>query len=245
MDRLHVIYTPKGLAREYAELALNPFTGCRHACSYCYSPRTLHKVPERFHTIVEPRKDIIRKVEHDAAILEGDEREILLSFACDTYSPGADKNTTTAILRILLEHGLNINILTKGGNRALNDINLLKMYTDQVRFGTSIVFTNDDDAKEYEPNAASTSERCKTLHTFYHNGFKTWISLEPLWSEIDACGIIEKTHTFTDKYKIGKLNYHPHAEEVDWKYTINSVVKCCEDFCVDYHLKRMTARVIA
>ena len=37
MEKLSIIYEPKGAAREYAELALNPYRGCTHRCIYCYN----------------------------------------------------------------------------------------------------------------------------------------------------------------------------------------------------------------
>lgn len=53
------IYKPKGAAAEYGELALNIYTGCPHRCFYCYAPRVLHKDREAFHSIVEPRENIV------------------------------------------------------------------------------------------------------------------------------------------------------------------------------------------
>ena len=37
------IYEPKGRAREYGELALNLYSGCRHGCKYCYVPAVLRR----------------------------------------------------------------------------------------------------------------------------------------------------------------------------------------------------------
>jgi excisionase family DNA binding protein len=37
------IYIPGGPAREYAELALNIYTGCTHACRYCYAAGAMRK----------------------------------------------------------------------------------------------------------------------------------------------------------------------------------------------------------
>ncbi|MCL2006359.1 MAG: hypothetical protein FWG73_09405 [Planctomycetaceae bacterium] len=33
-----IIYTPRGKALEYSDLAANLYTGCSHACRYCYCP---------------------------------------------------------------------------------------------------------------------------------------------------------------------------------------------------------------
>ena len=245
MSKLKVIYEPKGKAREYAELAINLFNGCRNECEYCYAPSIMHTNAENFHSKIEPRKNIINKIEHDAAILSGDSREIFLCFTCDPYSYGSEfYTTTTEALEILLDYGLNINILSKGGNRTLRDFDLLVSHKNQVRIGASLVFIDDAYSFNYETFAAPTSERCEVLHKYYKFGIKTWASLEPIWSADNTCKIIELTHSYIDTYKIGKLNYHPHAAEIDWYKTIPKIVETCKSNKVDYTIKNETVKYI-
>ena len=245
--KLKVVYTPRGKAREYAEYAANPLAGCDHACEYCYVPSVVHRTKHDFHTIVEPRKDFLKKLEADAVELErrGEKRDILLSFTCDIYSPGAQKyDTTTQALRILLEHGLNINILTKGGSRSLSDIYMLKKYKDQVRYGVSLVFARDSDAAAFEPGAAPTSDRVDVLYEYAKAGFVTWVSFEPVWSAWNVLELIDSTSRATDYYRIGKLNYHPHAKEVDWKLTVRAIQKKLEAEKVRYFFKDDTVKYL-
>ena len=245
--KLKVIYEPKGKAREYAEYATNPFTGCDHACAYCFAPGVLHRTKNEFHQTVEPRKDFLKKLEADAAELERrcEKRDILLSFTCDIYSPGAQKyDTTTEALRILLEHGLNINILTKGGSRSLRDIEMLKKYKDQVRYGVSLVFAYDSDAAKFEPGAAPTSDRVDALYEFSKAGFVTWVSLEPVWSAWNALELIDSTSRATDYYRIGVLNYYPHAKEVDWSKTVKAIQEKVEAENIQHFFKDDTAKFL-
>ena len=246
MLKLKKVYVPRGKASEYAELAVNIFEGCDHNCSYCYASKMLRKDKEEFHASMIPRAKILEDLRHDAKILEGDERKILLCFTCDIYAKGTTKHSSlvTEALTILLEHGLNINILTKGGTRSLRDYDLLLKYKDQVTMGASLVFRNDTDALQHEPNAAITSDRCRALYQYYRAGIKTWVSLEPVWSDEDACGIIDITKNFTDSYKIGKLNYHPNAKEIDWEKTIMRIKTHCIVNEVDYMLKKDTAKLV-
>src|SRR3972149_6634508 len=44
-----VIYEPTGKAREYAELAVNLYSGCGHSCGYCYAPACLKKTRADFY----------------------------------------------------------------------------------------------------------------------------------------------------------------------------------------------------
>lgn len=243
--KLQAAYVPTGKAKEYADLALNLFNGCDHNCIYCYVPKLLHTPAKDFHSIVTPRKDILKKIKHDAKILEGDKREILLCFTCDAFSKGAmQHHTTTEALKILLEHGLNINILTKGGSRSLHDFEILEKYKDQVTMGASLVFNDDKDSLKYEPNAAVTSDRCRALYQYHCAGFKTWVSFEPVWSAHDVCELINETRTYVDHYKIGKLNYHLHAKDVNWPETIQQIIDHCELNTVNYTLKKDTAKLV-
>lgn len=245
--KLKVIYEPKGKAREYAKYATNPFTGCDHVCEYCFASSVLHRTKNEFHQIVKPRAGFLKKLEADAVELErrGEKSDILLSFTCDIYSPGAQKyGTTTEALRILLEHGLNVNILTKGGSRSLRDIDMLKKYKKQVRYGTSLVFAHDSDAAIFEPGAAPTSDRVDVLYEYAKAGFVTWVSFEPVWSAWNVLELVDLTKRATDYYKIGKLNYHPHAKEVDWKLTVRAIQEKLEAEKVQYVFKDDTVKFL-
>jgi DNA repair photolyase len=60
------IYTPSGAAHEYADLALNIYTGCTHGCRYCYAPATMRKSKAAFFSFPFPRKNILTLVQRDA-----------------------------------------------------------------------------------------------------------------------------------------------------------------------------------
>ena len=242
MVKLKVIYKPKGKAREYAEWAVNLFETCEHRCLYCYGPRVLNKKPEEFFAPTIPRSYIIPRIMSDAKKLKAidDHREVLLSFTSDIYQSSSKicKETTRAALAILFNSGLNVTILTKGGNRSLTDIDLFEVYKDQFRYGATITFAKDIDSLKWEPRAAPTSERIHVLETIHNKGIRTWVSIEPAWSIEDTLEIIDRTHEFVDNYKIGKLNYHPHAEEVDWaQYTI-TVLEKLKELNKEFYLKQ-------
>lgn len=66
--KLGLIYKPTGDAEEYAELALNPWIGCKHGCSYCYGPELFHMTREEF---LNPklRENMLGKLERDLKLL--------------------------------------------------------------------------------------------------------------------------------------------------------------------------------
>lgn len=247
MSRLKVIYEPKGKAKEYADLAANFFATCSNACEYCFVPAIMDKEPEDFFTPVTiVRTNVIINLASDADYLKciNEEREILLCFTCDSYQNDSKVcvETTRAALDVLLNAGLNITVLTKGGNRSLRDIDLFETYKDQFRYGTTLVFSNDSDSLEHEPYAAPTSERINAMAKIYSRGIRTWVSIEPAWSIEDTINIIDRTHKIVDEYKIGKLNYHPHADDVDWeeytKVVVAHLKKLNKNFYVKEDLKQ-------
>lgn len=248
MTRLKVIYEPNGKAKEYAELAANLFETCAHDCKYCYVPHVMHKKPEDFFADTKARKDVIENIIKDAKHLKAinEQREILLCFTSDIYQSDSKtcEETTRAVIDVLFNSDLNVTVLTKGGKRSLRDIDLFETYKDQFRYGATLVFSNDNDSLFYEPFAAPTSERIKALKTIHDMGIRTWISIEPAWSIEDSIDIIDRTHEIVDVYKIGKLNYHPHTDEVDWAQYTKTVVKRLKELNKEFYVKEDLRRYL-
>ncbi len=167
---LQVIYQPKGPALEYAPWALNLGVGCSHGCRYCYGSRAARKKKEVFHSGIRVRDKIIHRLAKDAALLKGDDREILLSFLADPYCPEEMQlGLTRQAIEILISHDLRFTVLTKGGMRAARDFDLLEGY-DKARFGTTLIFTSQDDADHWEPNAATIADRIHAIETAHRLG---------------------------------------------------------------------------
>jgi len=238
---MKVIYEPKGRAKEYADLAVNLYNGCSHGCEYCYAPRVMHKKNEEYFKTQKPRLGVIAGLNYDLRELyeNKDDREVLLCFTCDPYQHIDEeyKITRQAIAGFIL-YNQKFSILTKGGKRSERDFDLIAKYAEICRYGATLVFANDDHSKQYEPGAAPTSERIEVLKKAHGLGIKTWVSLEPAWSYADVWSLINRTHEFVDEYKIGKLNYHPHAKEIEWEAFKEGVVDLCESLGVNYTLKQ-------
>jgi DNA repair photolyase len=239
---MKVIYEPKDRAGEYTgKYAANFFRGCGHGCEYCFAPQILRMKKEEFFGNPKLRSDlIIEDFIKDLEYIRRNEEtgEVFLSFTCDPYQPiEAETRVTREAIFQLIQRGQHFSILTKGGERSERDFDLLAENHDLCRYGATLVFANDDHSKQFEPGAASTSERINSLMKAHWMGIKTWVSLEPAWSYADAWSLINRTHEFVDEYRIGKLNYHPHAKEVDWKAFKEGIVDHCESLGVNYVLK--------
>jgi DNA repair photolyase len=212
-----LIYTPKGRAREYSPLACNPYRGCGHECSYCFAPSATRKSPSEFYQPSLRAPSFLRILEKEAAKYEaaGITDRVLLSFTCDPYQPlDVQEQMTRKTIKILHSHGLPVQILTKGGSRALRDLDLL---SSRDAFAATLTFLDETESLKWEPNAALPADRIRTLLAFHNAGVPTWVSLEPVIDPAAALAIIERTHSFVDLFKVGKLNYHPRAKEIDWR----------------------------
>lgn len=233
---MNIIYEPAGRAKEYCELAVNLYRGCGHGCVYCYSPSTTRTERSEFYGNPEPRKDIIAQLEKDCGRESGDGRKVLLSFTSDPYQPVNDRHGLTRQAIVLLKRvGYNVVILTKGGRRAEQDFDLL---TGTDYAGATLTFLNDADSLEWEPGAALPGERLAMLREAKRQGIGTWVSLEPVIDPEQALEIIRRTHEYVDLYKVGTLNYHQRAAEIDWRKFVAEAVAVLREFDCKYYIKQ-------
>lgn len=214
------IYAPKGQAGEYAPLATNPYRGCGHMCAYCYVPNVLRMDREEFNSGAVVRPNYIKNLRKDAEKYKelGVTEQVMFSFTTDPYPPQHHIETRQAII-ILRDHGLGFCTLTKGGTRALRDIDLFRPNRDA--FATTLTSLDDAFSIKWESGAALPGDRLEALKKFHAKGIFTWASLEPTLDTEASIKIIEETHSFIDLYKIGRVNYLPMTKTTDWEdYTL-------------------------
>jgi len=241
-----VIYQPGGRALEYADLAVNLFRGCNHSCVYCYAPSVLRMKKADFHAQVKVRDGILTKLERDAETLKarGEKRKILLCFTCDPYPDDHDAcEVTREAISILKFYGLNIQILTKGGKAAIPEWG---HYTPDDAFATTLTLWDDDTRwSDWEPRAASPTNRLEAIKHFSDAGIPTWVSLEPVIDPAVSLEIIRITHPWVDLFKVGKLNYtgrlppefRQQVQGIDWAKFASDAVELLESLDKDYLIK--------
>jgi DNA repair photolyase len=159
------IYAPAGQAGEYAPLACNPYKGCGHGCAYCYVPGVLKMQRSDFDAGAALRPGFMAGVLKDAKKYQaaGITEQVMLSFTSDPYHLG-DTTPTRETLEILIEHGLGICTLTKGGTRALRDLDLFRPERDA--FASTLTSLDDRFSKKWERNAALPGDRIEALKSF-------------------------------------------------------------------------------
>jgi DNA repair photolyase len=227
-----IIYAPKGQAGEYSPLATNPYRGCGHGCAYCYVPLVTHQDRAEFDAGAVPRPDFLDRLRAEAAKYKAlrVRAQVMLSFTTDPYHTG-DTGLTRATLETLIGAGLGFCTLTKGGTRALRDIDLFR--PDRDAFASTLTSLDDRFSKKWERNAALPADRIAALKAFHDRGIFTWVSLEPTLDVDASIAIVEATHEFVDLYKVGRVNYLPMTKTTDWRdYTLRMIAV----------LKRLAAR---
>ena len=235
---MSVIYEPKGKAREYSPLACNLYKGCAHGCIYCYAPSATYTNRETFSNNPQPRKKILQQLKKDASKFTADPRSILLCFTTDPYQPiEADLKLTRQALQILTNYRCTVQVLTKGGLLAIRDFDLL---TQNPKNAFSVTLTTDDpiESLQWEPQAALPKDRIKSLQIAKRAGLNTWVSFEPVYNPEAVFRLIDRTHTFVDLYKVGKMNYHPIAREIDWPTFRDRVINKLENLQKPYYIKK-------
>lgn len=238
-----IIYAPRGQAGEYAPLAANPYRGCGHKCAYCYVPKVLRITRDEFDEGAAPREDFLTALTKDAVKYQraGIDEQVMLSFTTDPYHPG-DNSLTRSVLSTLQAFGLGMCTLTKGGERALRDIDLFR--PDRDAFASTLTSLDDAFSLKWERGAALPGDRIATLRKFHDRGIFTWVSLEPTLNTEASLDIIRRTHRFVDLFKIGRANYLPITKTTDWQdYTLR-IVDLVQRLGVKHYIKKDLQRYL-
>lgn len=160
-----------GLCTCPSKLTFNPYTGCDHACTYCYASSY---VPRFFDC--RPKKDLIQRLKQEAGRLKGE--TLSVSNSSDPY-PVMEGETglMRSCLEILSQHECRIQIVTKSP-LVTRDVDLLRRVPSMV----SLTVTTDDDntASLIEPRAPPASERLKAVERLVDEGIPTSVRVDPV-----------------------------------------------------------------
>jgi DNA repair photolyase len=188
------------------KLTFNPYTGCDHACVYCYASSY---IPKFFKC--RPKKDLIPRLKREAAKLKGE--LISISNSSDPYpNLEAKIGLMRKCLEILSKHDCKIQIVTKS-NLVVRDADLLEKTQSMV----TLTITTDDDniSKIIEPKAPSSSERLKAAETLIKKGIPTSVRIDPIIlfvndnpeNLIETLASIRVKHITSSTYKVKPDNW--------------------------------------
>lgn len=232
-----LIYAPRGQAGEYAPLAANPYRGCGHKCAYCYVPQAIKIDRSEFNSGAVERAGFIASLAKDAKKYQalGITEQVMLSFTTDVYHPG-DNRLTRDVIKTIQSAGLGLCVLTKGGTRALRDLDLFRPTRDC--FASTLTSLDDGFSHKWESGAALPGDRIAALRAFHEAGIYTWVSLEPTLDVDASMRIVEETCEFVNLFKIGRVNYLPMTKTTDWADYTHRMIALCQRLGVDHYIKR-------
>lgn len=239
VKRLQVIYEPGGRAREYAALAVNLYSGCGHACKYCYAPAALQMNRQKFCEQPGPRaRDFWNKLESDLKALEGKQVEpVLMCFSCDAYQPlDVELKLARKALMAFKKHDVAFQVLSKGGMRCARDFDLYKPGRDI--FAVTMTFMNAGKSAQWEPGAALPAERIAALKLAHERGIKTWVSLEPVIEPSESLACIDACAAYVDGFKVGTWNHDKRAKEIDWHAFGHAAKQKIEAYGKELYIKK-------
>lgn len=232
-----IIYAPRGQAGEYAPLATNPYRGCGHGCAYCYVPAVLRMERRDFDAGAAPRAGFMAALAKDARKYQsaGISEQCMLSFTTDPYHPG-DTTLTRSVVESLQAHGLGVCTLTKGGTRALRDLDLFR--PDRDAFACTLTSVDPAFSAKWERHAAAPDDRMAALRAFHDAGIFTWVSLEPTLDTHASLALLEATAGYVNLYKIGRANYLPMTKTTDWKAYTHAMLEAVDRLGIAAYFKR-------
>ena len=153
------------------KLTFNPYTGCDHACVYCYASSYIPKFFD-----CRPKINLIPRLKREAVRLSGE--IISISNSSDPYpNLEAENCLTRRCLEILSSQNCRLQIITKS-DMVVRDIDLLRKIPSMV----SLTITTDDDAtaKIIEPNAPLSSKRLKAIEKLVDGGIPVSVRIDPI-----------------------------------------------------------------
>ena len=192
-----------------SDFVINPYTGCLHACIYCYA-----RFMKRFTGHDEPwGKFIDVKINAPDLITENLQKysgkSIVIGSVTDPYQKIEKKyKVTRKVLERLVDCQSKIDIITKS-DLVIRDIDLFKKFKN-LTVAFSLGQIDDKIREKLEPRAPSIVDRIRALKTLHENNIRTVVFVSPIFPYLsDWKEIIVRTQKYTDEYWFENLNIYP------------------------------------
>jgi DNA repair photolyase len=186
------------------DYALNPYTGCQHACTYCYA-RFMKRYSghqEVWGAFVDVKVNAadLLKVE----VIKKKPGRVWVSGVCDPYQPIEGKyRLTRRCLEILVEKQWPVTFQTRSP-LVVRDIDILKRAKD-LEVGFSITTADEKMRKLFEPAAPPIGQRIKALDDLHEAGISTFAMIAPMLPGAeDLPGLLQGK---VDYIRVDRLNY--------------------------------------
>jgi len=161
-----------------SDYSLNCYTGCTHACAYCYARyvQRFHPHAEAWGEFVDVKVNAVETLTRQ--LRRAEPGAVFVSSACDGWQPlEAERRLTRRCCELLLERGFQVNVLTKS-DLVLRDFDVFA--GRQVQVGTTVTTLDDRLQALWEPQAAPIERRFQVIEEARRAGLSTSIMFGPL-----------------------------------------------------------------
>jgi DNA repair photolyase len=198
------------------DYVINPYTGCEHACTYCYA-----RFMKRFTGHAEPWGAFVDVKTNAPELLDREIRRkregtVWVSGVCDPYQPmEARYALTRRCLEILARSSWPVFVQTRSP-LVLRDLDIFR---DAGRFEVGMSVTTADDTVRslFEPHAPPIADRLAALDALHRSGVRTYAMIAPMLP--GAQNLAEPLAGKADYVIIDRMNYR-HADWVFRKYRL-------------------------
>jgi len=174
------------------DYCVNPYSGCEHACAYCYVPQMPWN-KNRFKQWGESVEVKVNAAEVLARELEKAKRgTVMVSSATDAWQPLEQKyGIARKCLEALAEKDFPLTVLTKSA-LVTRDADVLKRFSNAT-VGLTITTDREEIAAVVEPRASPVRERLEALKKLREQGLRTYAFIGPL-IPLDVKQLAEQLH---------------------------------------------------
>jgi DNA repair photolyase len=170
--------------------SLSPYTGCAHACRYCY---ITSYIPDGFRS--RPKERFLERLQKDLGKLSP---QILISIAnsSDPYTPPEEQSQLTRrALEILLERGFRVQLITKS-DLVARDADIIASGNCSVSF--TITTLDEEVSSRLEPRAPPPSRRLEALRRLTQQGVPCSARLDPIIPFLNDRDLEDVVRVFAD-----------------------------------------------
>ena len=171
-----------------SDYSVNPYTGCEHACKYCYAcfMKRFTNHPEDWGEFIDVKfwQPIKKPDKYNG-------KELFIGSVTDPYQPIEEKyKRTRALLEELQGSKAILSIATKS-DLVLRDLDLIKTFPN-ARVSWSIN-TLDEQFRSDMDKGVSIERRLAAMKTFHDAGVRTTCFISPIFPQItDVKAIVER-----------------------------------------------------
>jgi len=209
---------------KYSYCTCNFYTGCNNACEYCCCINILRESwKDNVRLLYKSKKEALQRFKEQVGenLEKLQEYGVFFSLITDPLLKST-KDLTYQAINYCIKHDIPFKILTKRADWGTDEF--LKTYPEDKKhlahFGFSL--TGED---QFETRASSNQQRIDLMKSLYLDGFKTWVSAEPIIDVNSTIKVLQASKDFCYMVRFEVLSMgHYKSRELSCVYNIRDLM---------------------